>query len=112
MKKKNNIQRIQHLILGLIMLFMNSCTKDETPAPAVIVIPEYYSSIAAGGDHSLALEPDGTLWAWGWNIYGQLGDGTFKNRITPVQIGHDYSAIAAGYFHSLALKKDSTLWTW
>jgi hypothetical protein len=33
-------------------------------------------TIAAGGEHSLVLKEDGTVWAWGWNYYGQLGDGT------------------------------------
>jgi len=43
--------------------------------------------IAAGGGHSLALKEDGTLWAWGANFYGQLGDGTTIDKYTPVQIG-------------------------
>ena len=43
-------------------------------------------SIAAGGAHTIALKSDGTLWAWGWNAYGQLGDGTNTDRWSPVQI--------------------------
>jgi hypothetical protein len=43
--------------------------------------------ISAAGDNSLVLKSDGTLWAWGANTYGQLGDGTTVNKNTPVQIG-------------------------
>jgi len=71
-------------------------------------------AIAVGQHHSLALRSDGTVWAWGCNKYGQLGDGTTKDRHTPVQvIGlNDVIAIAAGYYHSLALKSDGTVWAW
>jgi alpha-tubulin suppressor-like RCC1 family protein len=45
-----------------------------------------YEVIAAGGAYSLNLKTDGSLWAWGWNGYGQLGDGTIENKDTPVKI--------------------------
>lgn len=66
------------------------------------------------GGHSLALKSDGTVWSWGFNGYGQLGDGTTTNRATPVQVVglSDVVAIAAGSFHSLARKKDGTVWAW
>ena len=44
------------------------------------------ATIAAGLYHSLALKQDGTVWAWGDNDYGQLGDGTTEDRSTPVQV--------------------------
>src|SRR5919199_510546 len=43
-------------------------------------------AIAASDEHNLALKEDGTVWAWGKNNYGQLGDGTTTNRNTPVQV--------------------------
>jgi len=67
-------------------------------------------AIAAGGGHSLALRADNTLWAWGVNGFGQLGDGTMTDRLTPVQVSGltDAVAIAAGYWHSLALTREDT----
>ena len=70
-------------------------------------------SIAAGGIHTLAIKSDGTLWAWGANEYGQLGDGTGTDKHSPVQIGADHwISIAAGGVHSLGIKSDGTLWAW
>ncbi|WP_447637662.1 RCC1 domain-containing protein [Flavobacterium microcysteis] len=73
-----------------------------------------WKEIAAGGLHTIAIKTDGTLWAWGQNNYGQLGDGTTVDKNTPVQIGTatDWYQIAAGSNHSLAIKIDGTLWAW
>ncbi len=72
------------------------------------------TAIAAGSYHSIAIKTDGTVWTWGNNYYGQLGDGTTTNSITPVQVSGltDVTAIAAGNVHSVALKNDGTVWTW
>jgi alpha-tubulin suppressor-like RCC1 family protein len=73
-----------------------------------------WSKIASGQYHTLAIAYNGTLWAWGANNYGQLGDGTTIFRDHPVQIGTDanWGIIEAGYNHSLAIKTDGTLYTW
>ena len=70
--------------------------------------------IAAGYDHSVAMMTDGTVWAWGGNGNGQLGNGTTIGSLTPVQVSgiSGVQAIAAGYFDSVALKIDNTVWTW
>ncbi|MBO3287355.1 carboxypeptidase regulatory-like domain-containing protein [Paenibacillus sp. FSL M8-0228] len=69
-----------------------------------------------GGMNSfqLALKSDGTVWSWGYNSEGQLGDGTNTYRSKPVMIHnlHDVISISAGSHHSLALKSDGTVWTW
>jgi alpha-tubulin suppressor-like RCC1 family protein len=72
------------------------------------------SMIAAGKSHSLALKNDGSVWAWGENQNGQLGDGTNTNKTTPVQVSNlfNVSMIVAGDYYSLALKDDSSVWTW
>jgi alpha-tubulin suppressor-like RCC1 family protein len=69
------------------------------------------TAIAAGGAHSLFLKTNGSLWAMGYNAYGQLGDGTYMNANRPKQIvASNVVAIAAGAFHSLFLKSDGSLW--
>jgi alpha-tubulin suppressor-like RCC1 family protein len=62
----------------------------------------------------MALKSDGTVWAWGNNESGRLGDGTTTQRITPVQVSGltGVIAIVAGGTHSLALKGDGTVWAW
>ncbi len=71
-------------------------------------------AITVGWEHTAALKSDGSLWAWGNNNYGQLGDGTTDGNNTPTQIGSatTWSAIAAGWDHTVALKSDGTLWAW
>jgi alpha-tubulin suppressor-like RCC1 family protein len=63
-------------------------------------------AIAAGSFHSLALKNDGTVWAWGGNFAGQLGNGTYTDSSTPVQVGNldGVKTIAAGLSHSLAVQ--------
>src|SRR5262249_55131904 len=71
-----------------------------------------WQSIAAGGGHSLALRPDGTLWTWGYNSNGQLGNGSNGSTNTPqaIQTNVTWQAIAAGGSHTVALRADGTLW--
>lgn len=64
--------------------------------------------------HSLAIKTDGTLWSWGNNDSGQVGDGTIILKNTPVQIGTDtdWSQVCAGEGFSIALKSNGTIWAW
>ncbi len=72
------------------------------------------SKISAGSSHTVVLRSDGTLWVWGYNYFGQLGDTTSVNKRSPVQIGTDadWISVVAGGFHTVALKSDGTLWAW
>ena len=71
------------------------------------------TAIAACGNHSLALMSGGTVWAWGRNFAGELGDGTPNDAETPTQTTITAVAnIAAGGNHSLAVKLDGTVWSW
>lgn len=66
----------------------------------------------ASTGHSLAVMADGSLWAWGNNSHGQLGDGTTVNRLRPVQVGSGFAQVAAGVRFTVGIKRDGTLWTW
>ena len=71
--------------------------------------------VDSGTSHTLALKGDGTVWSWGNNQYGQLGNGTTTSNSTPAQItalAGSFVAIAAGGSHSIALKNDGTVWVW
>ena len=75
--------------------------------------------LAGGVGFNIALRSDGTVWAWGVNYYGQLGDGSITIgsqdfTYPPVQVSglSGVIAIASGYDHSLALKSDGTVWAW
>ncbi|RAK69491.1 hypothetical protein [Hymenobacter edaphi] len=69
---------------------------------------------AMATSHSAVVKADGTLWAWGRNQYGQLGDGTVGDKVTPVQVGtgRAWRSVAVGSYHTVALRQDGTLWTW
>ena len=73
-----------------------------------------WSKITAGFRFSLGIKTDGTLWAWGKNDVGQLGDGTTTDTYIPVQIGTDtnWDTVSAGYQHVVALKTTGALYTW
>ena len=72
------------------------------------------NQIAAGAYHSLAIRADDSLWAWGKNDNGQLGNQQTTNSSIPVRaLGiSNLKDIAAGQFHSMVLKHDGTVWTW
>ena len=92
----------------------DGATYNISPTPVQVSNLTNVIAIAAGEYHSLALKADGTVWTWGSNDFGQLGDGTTINRNTPVQVNSLNNAvnIAAGWSYSVALKEDGTVWAW
>lgn len=69
-------------------------------------------AVTAGGFHSLASKSDGSLWTWGNNEFGQLGDGTTVSSPLPKQVATGFAAVSAGLKYTLAIKPDRTLWAW
>ena len=90
------------------------CALNMTATDQTVAAYFAGASVVAGGWHSLGLTSYGTVWAWGRNTYGQLGDGSTTTRSTPVQVSglSGVIAIAGGDIHSLALKSDGTVWAW
>ncbi|WP_415835248.1 PKD domain-containing protein, partial [Corallococcus soli] len=72
------------------------------------------TALSATAYHTLALKQDGTVWAWGYNDSGQLGDAADALRMTPTTVSGltGVTALASGTYHSLALKQDGTVWAW
>jgi alpha-tubulin suppressor-like RCC1 family protein len=116
------------LVLLAGVLLLAGCAKEigaatpappatnPTPAASPAVGKGEWAAAAASSYDTLALKQDGTLWAWGLNDYGQLGQGNedFIAHADPRQVGHahDWVAVSGGYADSFALKKDGTLWAW
>ena len=70
--------------------------------------------VSTGNYQAAAVKSDGTVWAWGNNGVGELGDGTTNNRDTPGPVNGftNGKAIAVGISHMLALRQDGTVWAW
>ncbi len=81
-------------------------------APLIVEIKTV--DLAGGWHHSAVLLSDGTLYAWGRNEYGQVGDGGNRHVHVPSQITalENVTAVVGGGFHTLAVRKDGTVWAW
>jgi alpha-tubulin suppressor-like RCC1 family protein len=90
-------------------------TTQQILFPTQIGTEQNWISVSSThGNHTIALKADGSLWAWGYNLNGQLGDSSTTNRTSPKQIGQDrlWINISTGYQHSLGIKSDGSLWAW
>lgn len=77
-------------------------------------VPPEWTMIAGGNVHSLAVNEKGELYAWGDNLKGQLGDGTFIGKVVPTRIGiaSNWTEIAVSSTNSAAINSDGELYTW
>ena len=103
-----------YMKVSLPILEISDNTEGEIQPP----LPESWAYLSAGRTHIVAIGADGSLWAWGGNRAGQLGDGTTIDRLSPVRIGADYdwASVSAGQgnwdAHTAAIRTDGSLWTW
>src|SRR5271156_3677748 len=82
--------------------------------------PRIVSMWGGGGSEQIVMKSDGTVWDWGANSWGELGDGTTSNADLPVQVlgpggSGDLAPVAAiqgGELHNTALKANGTVWSW
>ncbi len=75
-------------------------------------IGNVHQKIAAGNSYSLVVKKDETLWAWGSNWQGKLGDGTNVDKKTPVKVMSQVATVYSSRDTSFAIKTDGTLWGW
>ena len=80
--------------------------------PLPIKIGEGFEAILSGVHHNLALKKDGTVWAWGWNDYGQVGDGSTQSRATPVQVASNVAQLMSAQISSVVRDKSGATWVW
>jgi alpha-tubulin suppressor-like RCC1 family protein len=92
----------------------NSSTVRSSPVTTVAGGTNW-KQVSCGGYHTAAIKTDGTLWTWGLNTFGKLGDNTASSRSSPVTTaggGTNWKQVAGGVNHTAAIKTDGTLWTW
>lgn len=100
-------------------LGIGSSDNNSHSAPVQVTGLTGVVAVAGGAYHSVALKSNGTVWAWGNNVSGQLGNNTTADSSVPVQVKDFHGvvlsgvvAVAGGNTHSLALKVDGTVWAW
>jgi alpha-tubulin suppressor-like RCC1 family protein len=92
----------------------NTVTKKSSPVQTVSA-GTLWKQVSCGYWHTAAVKLDGSLWLWGRNNQGQLGDNTTTNRSSPVQTisgGTNWKSVACGALHTIAIKTDGSLWCW
>ena len=89
----------------------NTSTQRNTPV-TTFAGGTNWKQVAGGYQHTSAIKTDGTLWTWGRNAYGQLGDNTATDRSTPVTTfagGTNWKQVAGGRFYTAAIKTSDDL---
>lgn len=89
-------------------------TTSPRTSPVSVATLTNITAIAAGSYHAIARESDGTVWTWGYNPYGQLGDGTTTLRSSPVELTtiSSISKVGAGDNHSIAITSSGVVYAW
>lgn len=92
----------------------NGTTTPDISSPVQVGALTNWAQVSVGTQFMLAIKTNGTLWGWGLNTSGQLGDGTAVSKSSPVQIGTltNWAQISAGNGSSRAVRTDGTLWAW
>ena len=88
---------------------------DKSSPVQTIAAGTNWKQVSNGYRHFSAIKTDGTLWLWGDNTSGQLGDNAIAHKSSPVQTvaaGTNWKQVSAGQLHAAAIKTDGTLWTW
>ena len=108
-RARSGVAALMLLVSGTGLTLTGTVVDTGAPASAMLV-----PMVTAGGNHSCALMPDQSVWCWGQNIAGQLGDGSTANSLVPVKVNALAPAInvAAGETHTCAVTTSSQVWCW
>ena len=101
--------RHQKLCCALLILLLASILPSSAYDSVQAGTPQ---TISGGDGVSFVIDGGGSLWAWGSNEWGQLGDGTTEDRSTPVKVLEGVRSVSAGEGHTYAVMEDNTLWAW
>ena len=92
----------------------NTSINKSSPVSVVGGFTDWISA-SAGGQHNIGVRANGTIWAWGYNFRGQLGDDTSISRSSPVSVVGgftDWISASAGAQHNIGVRANGTLWAW
>lgn len=104
MKRKN---LLSGLLLPVLLLSLSAPAAAYDSAG-----PGYVQTLSGGAAESFLIDADGSLWAWGDNLWGQLGDGADQDRSLPIKVLEGVRSVSAGEGHTYAVLEDNTLWAW
>lgn len=104
MQRKKQFSR---LLLPVLLLSLSAPAAAYDSAG-----PGYTRTLSGGAAESFLVDADGSLWAWGDNLWGQLGDGADQDRSLPVEVLEHVRSVSAGDAHTYAVLEDNTLWAW
>lgn len=93
----------------------NTSTPKRSSPVQTVSFGDNWLQVSIGYSHVGAVKQDGTLWMWGSNAYGQLGDNTIVPKSSPVQTiasGNNWKQVSCTERNTAAIKKDGTLWIW
>src|SRR5690606_34720449 len=94
---------------------LGDSTRRNARAPVQVGFDDDWTAVMASHEgYSAGLKQDGTLWAWGSNFSGQLGNATMIDQTAPIQVGsdNDWVQVAVGAAHTIAVKQNGTIWSW
>ena len=91
-----------------------SVTDSAVPVRVTTSATSSWATLTAGSFHTCGVRTDGTAWCWGYNSYGQFGDGSLVSSGIPVQVGTatTWATLAAADHHTCGVRTDTTAWCW
>jgi len=104
---------LKHKLLSVIMALAVFVTLfSGINVNPVYALGDTNMVVSAGWSDTFVIKQDGSLWGWGVNGNGTVGNGTKTEVLTPVKILEDVASVSSYYNHTVAVKKDGTLWGW